>query len=364
LKALQCLASWARDRWGNPIVAVTGSAGKTTTKDVIAAMLATTRKTGKTTGNFNNHFGLPVSLLRIPQDAECAVLELGMNHAGEIRALAEIAKPQIGVVTNVGYAHVENFESIEGVAAAKRELIEALPAGGVAVLNADDEHVRTFGDTDTGRVVTFGIAEDADVRAEHVELRDDGVAFRVGKDRFESPLSGIHGVRNILAGISVAREFGVEVSKLQQAARELVPGKMRGERFTHNGIKILNDCYNSNPEAARAMLDVLKAIPAQRHIAVLGEMLELGRYAEPLHRDVGRYVVACGIPVLVGIRGAAHFMVDAAMGAGHAGDAAYFFQDPEEAGEKLREIARPGDAILFKGSRGTHVEKAIERFLK
>jgi UDP-N-acetylmuramoyl-tripeptide--D-alanyl-D-alanine ligase len=170
-------------------------------------------------------------------------------------------------------------------------------------------------------------------------------------------------VSNILAGIAVAGVYGIPPGCLQDVVRALVPGKMRGERLLHRGVTILNDCYNSNPDAVRAMLDVLRDTPARRRIAVLGEMLELGRWAEPLHRDVGNYAAVCGIDVLVGIRGAANQMVDAATRAGLPAGAALFFDDPTEAGRALRTLAQPGDAILFKGSRGVHVERALEQFL-
>jgi UDP-N-acetylmuramoyl-tripeptide--D-alanyl-D-alanine ligase len=177
LAALQQLAGWARDRWGGDVVGITGSAGKTSTKDVIAAMLAAGMRVGKTFGNFNNHVGVPLSILMLPGDARVAVLEIGMNHAGEIRDLARIAKPRIGVVTNVGHAHMESFDSIQAVAAAKRELIEALPPEGIAVLNADDPLVAGFRGAHRGRVITFGLSEGADVRAENVEASIEGVRF-------------------------------------------------------------------------------------------------------------------------------------------------------------------------------------------
>ncbi len=288
---------------------------------------------------------------------------MGMNHAEEIRALCRIARPNIGVVTNVGYAHIENFDSIEGVALAKRELVESLPPDGVAVLNADDARVRSFADVHAGRTVTFGLSPDAEVRAEEVQLSDEGVRFHTGGVELSSPLMGRHGIRNILAGIAVAGLFDIPPARLQPKVSALTPGKMRGERFVHQGITIFNDCYNSNPDAACSMLEVLRDTPARRRIAVLGEMLELGRWSEALHRDVGNCVAECGITVLVGIRGAARNMVDAAIAAGLPGEAAYFFSDPAPAGTLLREITREGDAILFKGSRGTRVEKALEVFL-
>jgi UDP-N-acetylmuramoyl-tripeptide--D-alanyl-D-alanine ligase len=363
LAALQKLAAWARCRWGGKVVGVTGSAGKTTTKDAIAHLLAVERKAGKTIGNLNNHFGLPLSILRLPDESDVAVLEMGMNHAGEIRSLARIARPDVGVVTNVGYAHVEAFGSIEGVALAKRELIEELPPDGVAVLNADDRLVAGFREVHRGRVVTFGLAENADVRAEDVEFGMETVRFRHRGVAFESPLVGRHGLSNVLAGLAVAETFGIAPERLREAVRTLAPGKMRGERLERNGVTIWNDSYNSNPEAARAMVDVLRETPARRRIAVLGEMLELGQSTEPLHREVGKYLTERGIDVLLGVRGAARFMVEEAVRAGLSDGAAYFFEDPTAAGDFLRGMLRQGDAVLFKGSRGVRVERALERIL-
>jgi len=361
LEALQKLAAWTRLQWAGRVVAVTGSAGKTTTKDVIAHLLAAQMATGKTIGNLNNHVGVPLSILRLPDECRVAVLEMGMNHAGEIRALARIARPEVGVVTNVGYAHVEAFGSIEAVAMAKRELIEELPADGVAVLNADDRRVAGFRQIYGGRVVTFGFSEGAEVRAEAVELGTASVRFHYAGVRFESPLVGRHGVLNVLAGLAVAKVFEIAPERLREAVRTLAPGKMRGERLERNGIVIWNDSYNSNPEAARAMVDVLRETPARRRVAVLGEMLELGQSAETLHRDVGKYVAAQGIDVLLGIRGAACFTVEEAVRTGLSDSAAYFFDDPAAAGDFLRGFLREGDAVLFKGSRGVRVELALER---
>ena len=363
LAALQTLSAWARDRWGGKVIGVTGSAGKTTTKDAIAHLLSVELRAGKTVGNFNNHVGVPLSILRLPDEAEVAVLEMGMNHAGEIRALAQISRPNIGVVTNVGYAHVEAFDSIDGVAAAKRELIEALPPDGIAVLNADDSRVCRFSQVHPGRAVTFGFSESADVRACSVESHATGTRFRVAGVDFETVLVGRHAVMNFLAAIAVAGIFGISPAKLVDAVRTFKPGKMRGERLEHDGVVIWNDCYNSNPEATQSMLDVLRDTPAQRRIAVLGEMLELGAASTGLHRQVGRYAAAQGIDFLIGVRGDAHAMIDAAVGAGLPESAALFFEEAGEAGDFVRRMARPGDAILFKGSRGVRVERALERVL-
>ncbi len=359
IDALQAAARFARSQWSGTVVAVTGSAGKTSTKDIIAELLSVGYFVGKTTGNLNNHLGLPLSILRLPGESTVAVLEMGMNHAGEIRALAQIAKPQIGVVTNVGYAHVEAFESIEGVAAAKRELVEELPTTGIAVLNADDERVRHF--EHRCRSISYGLSTGADVRAEDVAGTAEGTAFKVRGLQFRTRLSGEHSVRNILAGLAVADALGLSLHSLIAVVAALRPGKMRGERLTGRGLTLLNDSYNSNPEAARSMVGVLQCEQARRKIAVLGEMRELGAMSEQLHRGVGRSVAEAQIDVLVGICGASRFMVDEAVKRGLDARAAFFFEDPESAGDFLRGFVREGDALLFKGSRGTHVEKALAR---
>lgn len=355
LLALRQLGAWAREQWGGTVVGVTGSAGKTTTKDAIAHLLAVEIAAGKTVGNFNNHIGVPLSILRLPEGCRAAVLELGMNHAGEIRELAAIAKPQIGVITNVGYAHVEFFDSIEGVAAAKRELIEALPREGVAVLNADDARVAAFREIHPGRSVTFGFAEGADVRAEALEILPAGMRFRALGVDYETGLTGRHAVSNLLAAIAVAREFGIAPERLREPVHTFAVGKMRGERIEHGGMIFWNDCYNSNPEAARSMIDVLRETPAERRIAVLGEMLELGEASGALHRQVGEYAAARGIDLVIGVHGAAKSLACAAAG--------IYFEEPEAAGDYLRSIARPGDAMLFKGSRGVHIERVLERLV-
>lgn len=328
LAALRRLAEWARQRWDGEVVGVTGSAGKTTTKDAIAHLLSAGMVVGKTIGNFNNDVGVPLSILRLPDDVPVAVLEIGMNHAGEIQRLASIARPRVGVVTNVGYAHVENFETgLDGVAAAKRELIEALPRDGIAVLNADDPRVVAMA-SHPGRVIRFGICNPADVRAEAVRYSEEGTRFLASGVEFETPLSGRHAVLNLLAGIAVAGLYGIEPAFLKDAVRTFTPGKMRGAKLTYAGMVVYDDSYNSNPDAARAMIDVLRDTPARRRIAVLGEMLELGRWAEPLHRDVGHYAAVSGISVLVGIRGVARKMVDAAIEGGLSKDAAFFSTIP------------------------------------
>lgn len=363
-RALKDLAGYARGRWTGTMIGVTGSAGKTTTKEAIAHLLALRWKVGKSAGNYNNHVGVPLSILRLPEDCRAAVIEIAMNHAGEIAELAAIARPQIGVVTNVGHAHVEFFDSIEGVARAKRELIEALPADGTAVLNADDSRVVAFRQIHPGPVMTFGFSEGADVRADRFERLETGSRFHLAGDGWlETPLEGRHAIRNLLAAIAVARLFGLGPGEVAEAVRTFEAPRMRGRRLSRNGVTILDDCYNANPEAMCAMLDTLRETPGNRKVAVLGQMLELGRHSEALHRQVGRYAAESGVDVLVGVTGDARFLVEAAVEAGLKPEAAHFREEPEEAGELVRRLARPGDVILFKASRGTRIERALERFL-
>ncbi len=361
--ALQQLAARARERWGGRVVAITGSNGKTTTKEVAASLLATRLRVAKSEGNLNNDLGLPLSLLRVEESAEVAVMEMGMNHAGEIRALARIARPDVGVVTNVSAAHLEFFGSIDEIALAKRELIESLSEGGTAVVNADDDRVRSFPSVHSGRTVTFGIEAPAEIRAVDIEDRGPaGTRFRLtpGGLEFTTPLAGRHNLYNTLAGLAVAWALGITPESLRAAVAALRPAGMRGEILTVGGIRIINDCYNSNPRAAEMMLDLLAATPAKRRVAVLGEMLELGENSESLHRQVGRKAADHKIDLLAGVRGAARHLVDEAVRQGLPGGAAHFFEAAPAAGEFLRTALQPGDAVLFKGSRAVKLEKALE----
>ena len=371
LAALRQLAIWARREWNGYVIAVTGSAGKTTTKDLVAEVLASAFSVGKTVGNFNNHIGLPLSILRLPESARMAVLELGMNHEGEIRDLSRISGHRIAVVTNVGYAHIENFDSVEGIAAAKRELVEALPPDGIAVLNADDARVAKFAESHPGRSIFYGIDSPlAEVRATDPVLTFDGSRFKVDGVEFETSTPGRHNILNILAAIAVAKVFGVPAKALTEAVRGIEAPKMRGQRKVHNGILVIDDCYNSNPDAACAMIDFLAQSRAWkssqqpgRAIAVLGEMRELGGASAGLHAQSGRHAAARGIDYVIGVKGDARFTVDGALAAGMSAVHARFAEEPLAGGDIAREVAQTGDVILFKGSRGTQMELALGRFL-
>ncbi len=362
LVALQALATAVRKVWGKPVVGVTGSMGKTTTKEAIAHVLAARWRVLKSEGNFNNHFGLPLMLLKLEPEHDVAVIEMGMSHAGEIRALARIAQPEIGVVTNVAPVHLEFFESIAGIARAKYELIEALPASGTAVLNADDEYVSQFGRDFQGKVIRYGVAATADVRAENIQARGaEGSEFDIvvagGRERARLPLVGEHNVQNALAAVAVGLAQGMKLSDAAAALATLAPADKRGQVLQVGNITVINDCYNCNPKALEAMVNALAGMPAKRRMVVAGAMLELGPSGEELHRRSGEHIAASGIDMLLGVQGPAQAMVDAAA---RAGAHAEFVATPEEAGEWLARQARDGDVILLKASRGVKLEKALE----
>src|ERR1700733_6144327 len=295
LAALQTLATSVRRLWGKPLIGVTGSTGKTTTKEAIAHVLSAHFRVLKSEGNFNNHFGLPLMLLKIEPGHDLAVIEMGMSHAGEIAALAKIAQPEIGVVTNVAPVHLEFFDSIAGIARAKYELIEALPATGTAVLNADDEYVSQFGRDFRGKIVFYGLRATADVRAENIQARgSEGSAFDlvVGSCREKAVLNlvGTHNIYNALAAVAVALQQGMTPSEAISALSTLVPADKRGQVVKVSNVTMINDCYNSNPKALEAMVEALAAMPAKRRIGGVGAMLELGPAGEDLHREAGRHI--------------------------------------------------------------------------
>ena len=365
LVALQTLATAVRKRWGKPLIAVTGSAGKTTTKEAIAHVLSTRFRVLKSEGNFNNHFGLPLMLLKLEPEYDVAVIEMGMSHTGEIRALAGIAQPEIGVVTNVAAVHLEFFDSLAGIARAKYELIESLPVSGIAVLNADDEYVSQFAQGFKGKVVQYGLGATAEVRAENIRSKGtEGSEFDVvtgtSREHATLPLVGEHNVLNALAAVAVGVERGLKPAEAVATLATLTPADKRGKVLQVGNVTVINDCYNSNPKALEAMVDALAAMNARRRIVVAGEMLELGPAGEEMHRQAGDHISEKKIDVLIGVRGLAQAMVDAAE---RAGARAEFVASSEEAGEWLAREARDGDVILLKASRGVKLERALETWM-
>ncbi len=365
LVALQALGAAVRRRWGKQLIGVTGSAGKTTTKEIIAHVLANGHRVLKSQGNLNNHLGMPLQLLKLEPVEDLAVIEMGMSHAGEIRELARLAQPNCGVVTMVAPVHLEFFGSIAEIARAKYELIESLPPGGLAVLNADDDYVSQFGRDFHGKVVTFGLHRPADVMARNLESRGPmGWLLDIVADgdsvRAVLPLLGEHNIYNALAGIAVGLHYGVALGTAAESLATLEAGDKRGEVLHRGGAILINDCYNSNPKALDNMVRSLAHIAGQRHIVVAGEMLELGPAAAAMHRDCGEHMGPYGIDLLLGVRGSAKAMVE---GARHAGVRAEFVNTPEEAGEWLQREVKPGDVVLLKASRGVRLERALASWM-
>ena len=359
LKAMQTLAQAVRRRWGKRVIGITGSAGKTTTKEAIATVLSVKFNVLKSAGNLNNHFGVPLQLLRLEPEHEIAVIEMGMNHAGEIATLCRIAEPNWGVVSNVGSAHIEFFDDgIEGIAAAKYELVQSLSADGLAILNADDERVARFAANLGDRAILYGIAPTAQIRAEGiVETGTDGLRFTAISPGETADVTlhmlGRHNVSNALAAIAVGVTAGIRLPDCAAAIATLRAPDKRGEIIHHRGAILINDCYNSNPAALDAMVDALLSIPAKRHIVVAGEMLELGDSADELHRKCGAKMAAKRIDLVVGVRGHAAALVEA------AGANAIYVETPAEAGAWLAANLREGDAVLLKASRGVRLEAAL-----
>ncbi len=366
LAALQRLATAVRAHWvalgdGRRVIGITGSAGKTTTKEAVATVLAARYRVLRSRGNLNNEFGVPLQLLRLQPEDQCAVIEMGMSHAGEIATLTHIAGPEWGVVTNVGNAHAENFaDGIEGIARAKHELIAGLAPGGVAFLNCNDARVNAFV-PGTARAVRFGHCPEAAVRAVHVqELGAEGLRIDVSAGeqhaQVQLQLLGAHNVANALAAIAVGLEAGVPLAEAAAALATLAPGDRRGVVLAVCGAKVINDCYNSNPEALAAMIRTLAAMPASRRILVAGEMLELGPSAADLHAQCGQVAAELRIDCVLGVRGLASHLVDAARAGGVHAD---FVESPEAAGAWLHRELRAGDAVLLKASRGVRLERAL-----
>ena len=374
LSALQGLARDTLKTWQGEVVAITGSMGKTTTKDIAAAMLSSCARVIKTTGNLNNAYGLPLSVLQIESDGrrvsdfDFAVLEMGMNHKGEIARLTGIAPPDVGVVTVVAAAHLEFFNSVDEIAEAKSEMISGIVPGGLAVLNADDERVAGMASMRRDiAICTFGIESEADVMAREIEA--DGVKgsdFLLvtprGQIAVHVALPGRHNIYNALAAAAVADHYATPLEKIASAMSDIPASRMRGEvlRF-REGFTLIDDSYNSNPRALFEMVSTLAATYNGRKVVIAGEMLELGQTGPQLHREAGRQIAQLGIDMLLAVRGLANEIVAGAREGGMSSDAAVYVETPAEAAAILIREVRQGDSILVKGSRGVRTEIVVER---
>ncbi len=365
--ALQDLARFVRRQSKAKVVAITGSAGKTTTKDVIAELLSERFQVVKNQGNLNNHLGLPLSLLELRHGADVAVMELGMSHAGEIRLLVDVAAPEVRVWTNVGEAHIGHFGSRERIADAKAEILENATADHLLVANADDPLVMQRSRHFPGRRVTFGESPVADVRAIAIQdLGLDGtralVLSRIHKHPIHVPLLGRGQLANVLAATAVALEMGMDLETIAKRVEGLKPSPHRGSVIhLANQITVVDDSYNSSPTALKRSLQTLASINAPRRVAVLGEMLELGDLSLPLHRECGQLVAQSGVGLLVTVGGpSAEALGEAAIAAGMSPGLVRHLPTSDEAAAEVALRVHDGDAILVKGSRGTRTDRVID----
>ncbi|HEY3282732.1 MAG TPA: UDP-N-acetylmuramoyl-tripeptide--D-alanyl-D-alanine ligase [Armatimonadota bacterium] len=364
VRALGHLARFWRRQWPGHMVAVTGSSGKTTTKEMIATALGGDGSVQKTARNYNNEIGVPLTLLGLEPRHQQAVVEMGMRGPGEIAWLAEVAEPTVGVVTNIGRAHLGRLGSIEGIADAKSELLERLPARGTAILPAEDRCLGRLRDRCSCRVLTFGRSDTADVRAVETKLGEEGSITQVSLGglslglRLQVP--GAHNVLNALAALAVAQVVGVCPEEACRRLESFVPPELRSETAALScGALLISDVYNANPDSMAVALESLVLRPG-RKIAVLGDMLELGPTEMEEHRTIGRKVADLGIGVLVGVGPRATGIAEGALDAGMPKERVYSVMECEAAAPLLRGVIRPGDVVLVKGSRGMKMERLVE----
>ena len=365
LAAYQSFARLWREKFNIPVVAITGSNGKTTTKDLTAAALSRLGAIQKTSKNYNNEIGVPLTLLGLNESHKAAVVEIGMRGLHQIDALAEVVKPTIGIVINVTETHIELLGSIENIALAKSEMVTSIKRGGLVILNADDPNVLAMKDkaAEGVKVLTFGIDHEADLQAFDIETDSTTTTFKVrgiADYTFKINLLGKHNVLNALAAICAALESGLSCENIQAGLNELETTAMRFQVINRDGLTIINDAYNAAPASMRASIKTTADLAKGRKIAVLGDMLELGDISENAHREVGREVANADFDFLITLGTLARFIADGARGAGLNSERVLSFDTHEDATEALKGIIQPGDTILFKASRGMKLERVIE----
>lgn len=360
LAALGRVGAAARERVRCPVIAVTGSCGKTTTKEMIGQVLDSKLRGRTPEKSYNNAVGVPLTLLAAESDDEFLLVELGTNAPGEIAALATVARPTIGVVTLVAEVHLEGLGSIEGVAREKAALVEALPPDGLAVLNADDPRVAAMAHCCRGRVITVGLEAGADLRAEDVAATEEGLRFRVGGVAFGLPVLGRHQGRAALVALAVAREMGLEDEDVAAALARFRAPPMRLAVLRAGDVVVVDDAYNANPASMRAALDLLALWPDRRKVFFAGTMLELGPASREAHQALGRDAVRAGVERLVAVGAEADATIRGAREAGLREEAAATFEDADAAAAEAVGIVEDGDVVLVKGSRAAHMEKVVD----
>ncbi len=365
LAAMKALAGFNRQRYNIPVIAITGSSGKTTTKDLVAAVLSQKYHTLKTEGNFNNEYGIPQTLFNLGPDHQIAVIEMGMDHLGDISKSIQLVKPDISVITNIGLSHIERLKTQENIYLAKKEILQTLSSEGIAYVNGDDEFLKKIAvEKTTYQVKTFGLQGAQTVTARNYTSTPAGLEIEVEweqrKEVFTFNYPGAHNVYNCLVAIGLGYFYDMTQAEIQKGLDAFVPSGNRMDIFTLGSIKVINDSYNANPDAMRATLDVLATLGRdyRRKIAVLGDMLEMGEYGPAAHLEVGRYA-RDKADILIGVGELGRSICQGYENAGTV----YQVTDALAAGVCLKEIIQPADIILIKGSRGVGLERVID-FIK
>lgn len=362
LEAMKALAKYNRDRYDIPVIAVTGSSGKTTTKDLIASVLSVKYNTLKTQGNFNNEYGIPQTLFNLEPEHEMAVIEMGMDHLNDIRKSIWEVRPHIGVITNIGTAHIEILKNQDNILKAKMEMLETMGANDIALLNGDDPYLNKIVKSKSlFQSIRVGIESDGlALKAEEVESTSQGIGFEAAGEFYRFSYPGIHNVYNCLIAIWIGKKYGMSQDEIQQGLSAFKPSGNRMDLLTIGGATIINDSYNANPDAMKAALNMLEDMGADRRkIAVLGDMLEMGDMAEIGHFEIGAYA-AKKSDVLIAVGPLSKKMIKG-IGGNLADDRYYWTADADTAGDLLRTLIKPDDVVLIKASRGIGLEKTLEK---
>ena len=386
LSALQGLARFHRNRFDLPVVAVSGSNGKTTTKEMAAWILSRSREVLKNDGNLNNQIGVPITLFRLGSQHQIAVVEVGINQRGELRLLADIVQPNVGVITNIGPTHLEMLGSLEGVATAKSELLDSLPGGdGIAILNRDDPFFDFLKAKCPGPVVTFGLGQEAQVRGFDIGLNQSSeTTFKLAVDpqvmgiarggeqnivtqaheEIRLPIPGIHNVMNALAAAAVGAIFGCHLGQIKEALESFQMITMRSQLLEWRGARIVNDAYNANPASMQAALEMLAMFKTDgQRVAVLGDMLELGAAAQQAHDAVGDQLSKISGARLIAVGSLARSIAESARASGMPGDRITWCENADKAVSAIKKNVKEGDIVLVKGSRGIHLERVVDRLM-
>ena len=352
IKVLQDLASYKRSLYDIPVIGITGSVGKTSTKDIIASVLSEKFNVLKTEGNLNNHIGLPLTILKL-KDHNCLVVEMGMNNLGEISILSKIAKPTIAIITNVGTAHIGNLGSRENILKAKLEILDGLQNGKI-ILNNDNDLLTKWYQENKKRyeIITYGVENSSDYMAYDITLNKDNSIFKVNNNLFKINIPGIHFVYNSLCALAVGNIFAISTEKIKQGIENFTLTKRRMEIVNVNNYTIINDSYNANPDSVMMALTYLGSLKSTRKIAVLGDMLELGDYSEKLHRSLAKTIINNKIDILITVGRNAKYISEECLNLGFNKDNIYIFNNNKEAIEKIKEIKKVNDSILLKASYG------------